>query len=141
MRAIDTIYARGHPNILATHKSTLEITKENYLTKRGDCVIGISANKSVADLNPVVKEIIKTPRSKITLILESEGIRDEVHGSGDPRLILSNPISMVVRKSSYISDRTLIIYSDKAAIDIRRDLINVLRDIRSLLKVTIIAEV
>lgn len=141
MRVVEIIYARGHPNILATHKSTLEITKENYLTKRGDCVIGINADKSVSDLNPVLKKIIKMPQSKITLILESEGIKDEIHGSGDPRLTLSNPLSMVIRKSGYISDRTLMIYSDKAAIDIRRDLINVLRDVKSLLKVTIIAEV
>ncbi len=141
MRAIEIIYARGHPNILATHKSTFEITKENYLTKRGDCIIGINANKSVSDLSQSLKEIIKRSQSKITLILESGGIRDEVHGSGDPKLMLSNPISIVVRKSSHISDRTLMIHSDKAAIDIKRDLINVLRNSEALLKITIIAEV
>lgn len=140
MQAIDIVYARGHPNILATHKTTFEITKEEHLTKRGDCIIGVRANKSVLDLNPNLKKLIKIPNSRITVMLELNDIIEEVHGMGDPRLTLDNPTSIVIRKSNYISDRTLMIYADKAAIDIRRDLIELLRNADSLLKITIIVE-
>ncbi|MGB9728889.1 MAG: DUF371 domain-containing protein [Thermoprotei archaeon] len=141
MRAIDIIYAKGHPNILATHKTTFEITKEKYLTKKGDCIIGVNANKSTLDLDPLLKKLIKTQNSKITLILESGNIIEEVHGMGDPRLTLDNSTSIVIRKSNYISDRTLMINADKAAINIRRDLIEHLRKPNTVLKITIIAEV
>ncbi len=34
----------GHPNIKATHVKTLEITKDDGLSERGDCIIGIKAD-------------------------------------------------------------------------------------------------
>ncbi|MEM3832188.1 MAG: DUF371 domain-containing protein [Thermoprotei archaeon] len=141
MHAIDVIYAKGHPNILATHRTTFEITKEKYLTKRGNCIIGIDANKSVLDLDPLLKKLIRTENSKIILLLESNNVIEEVHGKGSSKLTLNNPASIVIRKSNYISDRTLMINADKAAADIRRDLIEHLRKPNSLLKITVIAEV
>lgn len=44
------IKARGHPNIKATHRTTIEVTKDNYLTGRGDCILGIDADKSLKDM-------------------------------------------------------------------------------------------
>jgi hypothetical protein len=41
----------GHPNVLGLHKRTIEITKDDYLTERGDCIIGINSNKSCNDLD------------------------------------------------------------------------------------------
>ncbi|HIP75502.1 MAG TPA: DUF371 domain-containing protein, partial [Thermococcus paralvinellae] len=41
----EIIHCYGHENIKATHKSTLEITKEDFLTPRGDCIICIKADK------------------------------------------------------------------------------------------------
>ena len=38
------IEAKGHPNISAKNKKTFEITKENWLTERGDCIVAVGAN-------------------------------------------------------------------------------------------------
>ena len=29
----------GHPNILCNHKNTLEFTKQDFVTKKGDCIL------------------------------------------------------------------------------------------------------
>ncbi|RLF17024.1 MAG: DUF371 domain-containing protein, partial [Thermoprotei archaeon] len=39
MEIVEEIIAWGHPNIRALHRSTMEITKEPYVTPRGDCII------------------------------------------------------------------------------------------------------
>ena len=36
--------AYGHPNILGTHKTTFEFTKDNELTLNGDCIVGVKAD-------------------------------------------------------------------------------------------------
>ena len=45
----------GHENIRSNHKKTIEITKESHLTTRGDCIIGVRANSSCADLPDALK--------------------------------------------------------------------------------------
>ena len=47
---IDKITAFGHPNIVANHKTTLEFTKEKHLSPKGDCIVGINANKSIKEI-------------------------------------------------------------------------------------------
>ena len=37
----------GHENILATHKNTLEFTKDDFVTKTGDCIVGISSDFNI----------------------------------------------------------------------------------------------
>ncbi len=123
--AVETIRAQGHPLITATHRTTLEVTKEPYLTPRGNCIVGVNANKSVRDLDPRVKKYIRDGR-KLLLILRVGKIVDVVEAWGSKELTLSNPKSIVVRKSTHIDDRTLCIRANKAACDISRELINVL---------------
>ncbi|RLE57373.1 MAG: DUF371 domain-containing protein [Thermoprotei archaeon] len=125
--AIDTIKAQGHPLITATHRTTLEVTKEPYLTPRGTCIVGVNANKSVRDLDPRVKKYIRDGR-KLLLVLRVGKIVDVVEAWGSRELTLSNPKSIVVRRSTYIDDRTLGVRASKAACDISRELINVLRN-------------
>jgi len=119
-----SFYAYGHELIKATHKSTFEITKENYLTKRGDCIIAINSSMSCDDLPYRVKRLLKTDDSRAVLIIEVDGLREYVFGYGSSKLILSSSKSMVVRKSTFIDDRTLMINANKAAGDISRRLIN-----------------
>ncbi|MCD6301577.1 MAG: DUF371 domain-containing protein, partial [Staphylothermus sp.] len=59
MVVVDVLYGRGHPNIRATHKTTLEITKEPHVTPRGDCIIAVNATKATKDLDPELKNIIR----------------------------------------------------------------------------------
>ena len=127
MRLKETFRAWGHPNIKATHKTTLEITREAHLTPRGDCIIAIKSEKALSDLNQDLKAAIAQSGSRITLILKAPDVEDFVTGFGDERLPLTSPVSMVCRRSDYICPRTLMIRCDKSAIDIDRELVDYLR--------------
>ena len=126
MIAIDVIKAHGHINVKATHRNTLEITKDNFLTTRGDCIIGIESNKSAYDLSSEVKELIKRG-AYVYLVIKVKDKVEIIHGIGDPRLTLENKDKIIVRKSDFISDSTIMIRADKSAKDIRRDLIDELK--------------
>ncbi|TMI58912.1 DUF371 domain-containing protein, partial [Candidatus Bathyarchaeota archaeon] len=39
-----SFHAFGHPRILSTHPTTIEITRSQNLTIRGDCVIGVKSS-------------------------------------------------------------------------------------------------
>ncbi|MGC9147920.1 MAG: DUF371 domain-containing protein [Sulfolobales archaeon] len=123
---VDSFRARGHSNITARHKTTLEITKESYVTKKGDCIIAIESEKSVKDLRSEIKESIKRGWF-ISLVIKAGNLVDYVMGLGDPRLSLEDPIRIVVRKSNYIDQKTLMIKANKAASDLNRDLVKNLR--------------
>ena len=115
-------------NVQSTNDRTIEITTEEWLTKRGDCIIGISSNKSCFDLTDKIKNAIKTSDSEIEIKLIVEDEVDTIFAYGSPDLTLMSNVSMVIRKSDYISDRTLAIRADKSARDISRDLIHKLKD-------------
>ncbi len=123
----EKIIAHGHVNVLGTHKTTIEITKESNLTKRGDCIIGVRAEKSCADLSGDLKEKLKT-NSKFVVTLRASGIEEKITGYGSPDLILTNKTDIVLRKSNYIDDRTLLINCDKACADLNRNLVEKLKD-------------
>ncbi|AMM54986.1 DUF371 domain-containing protein [Pyrococcus kukulkanii] len=135
----EVIRCRGHPNVKATHRSTLEVTKENYLTPRGDCIICISADKALADLNPKIKEAIRQGK-KIKIRIRVGELVDEVIAQGDPRLTLESEVSMVIRKSNYVDGRTLAIKANKAAKDIDRKLIERLKNPNTEAVIEIIVE-
>jgi hypothetical protein len=50
------------------------------------------------------------------------------HAMGNPRLELSDPHDIVVRKSEFLSERTLAVKANMAAMDIPRSLVTRLRD-------------
>ena len=128
MKVTEVVTAWGHENILATNHSTFEITKDTHLTKRGNCIIGVAANKSFNDLSDQFKTIIKKYGTKITITLEADGERALIEAEGHPKLTLRDSNDMVVRKSIYICRRTLAIKSNKAADDLPRNLIKKLKN-------------
>jgi len=119
-------FAYGHPNIKATHKSTLEITTENYLTPKGDCIIGIKSSISPYYFPKKLKELL-LKEIPLKLVLICENFKDEVIFYGSPRLTLKSKISLVIRKSKFIDDRTIGIRANKSAKDINRNLIENLK--------------
>jgi len=129
--------AKGHKNIKATHRSTIEITKEEHVTPRGDCIIAVSSEKALTDLDPMLKDKIRSGWYVAT-IFKSDDIIDHVIGRGDPRLTLRDPVRIIIRKSDFIDDKTLMIRSDKAAIDLDRRLVSRLKDRKSILEIEII---
>ncbi|MCD6195192.1 MAG: DUF371 domain-containing protein [Thermoprotei archaeon] len=138
MVVADVLYAKGHPNIKATHKTTLEITKEEYVTPRGDCIIAINATKAVKDLDPVLKSIIRRNDAIIIVVLETDNLKDVVLAMGSQELLLSSDNKIIIRKSTYIEPATLGIRSNKAARDIDRRLIERLKNPDTVLKIKII---
>jgi len=141
MRMVEEIQAKGHPNISGTHRMTFEITRDSELSRRGDCVIGVSANKGANDFSPAFKEACRSEGARITVHLEAEGINETIHGLGSPNLHLNHPTEIVGRRSLFTSDRTIMVGADKAAFDLDRALISVLKSPRTTLNVQVMVEV
>lgn len=123
----ETIRCRGHENVRATHKSTLEFTKENYLTPRGDCILCVEADKGINDLSEGFKEALRAGK-KIIIRIKVGEIVDEIIAQGSSGLILDHEYSMVIRKSKYIDPRTLAIRANKAAKDVDRRIVELLKN-------------
>ena len=124
----DEITFYGHPNVLATHPRTIEITKDNYLTKEGNCIVGINANKACNDINPKLRSLITQDNIPIQFEIIVGTLSFEIKGFGNSQLTLSNSHDIVIRTSNYISTRTVSINCNKAAIHIPRDIIMLLQD-------------
>lgn len=118
--------AQGHTNITALHKSTIELTKESYLTKRGSCIIGVNSQLCCADLPNEIKNRLRDA-AKVIIKLRVGNIEDNIKCRGDRNLTLKSHVSIVIRKSEYIDDRTMAVGADKAARDINRKLIKELK--------------
>jgi len=137
-QAREIILAFGHSNIQATHPSTLMFTKEQHLSKTGDCIIAVSADKAAMDLSCELKERLKKPNSKLIVTIEVEGMTQQINASGSPRLVLSSPTEMVIRKSDYISDRTVGIHADKSSRDLPREFVEKLKTPEKQIKITLV---
>ena len=125
--------ASGHAHVRGTHGSTLELTTEEWLTPAGDCIIGVDASHSCATLPAVMRSKAQSETTHICVELTVPGIAPvTVRGRGDPGLRWADPTSMVIRTSTYIDDRTLMVDADCAAADLPRPLVSALADGTSL---------
>jgi hypothetical protein len=120
VREVEVISAWGHRNILATNERTFEITKETHLTKRGDCIVAVAADKGLQELRPAFKALLKNREATLRVDIHAAERTVQVEARGDERLTLSHPTDLVVRKSSYICPRTLAVEADLAAADFPR---------------------
>ena len=123
MKTTEVIDARGHENILSTHETTFEITKETTLTKHGDCVIATGATKGAMDLSVEFKEAMKREGVEITITIEAGEAKEVVEARGSPQLLFTHPTDMVVRKSNYVCNRTIAIGANKSARDFSKNLV------------------
>ncbi len=127
-------YAEGHPNLLGTHKTTLEFTKHSDLTLKGNCIVGVNAN---FDLDKIIQFIKKCKNNDITITIIpiiSEKINFSEKNPFFQRISakLNRDFNckdeLVIRKSDFLSERTFAIKSDKGSLDINRTLINFLKE-------------
>lgn len=118
----------GHENIRSNHQKTIEITKESHLTPQGDCIVGVNASSSCADLPLELKNQLKNPESKIKFSIRVADKEFVLEGKGHPELILSHTEDIVIRKSDFICPRTLAIKCDKASDLLPRDMVTLLQD-------------
>jgi len=138
---VEELFAQGHPNILGTHRMTFEITKDHELSRRGDCVIAVAATKGPREMSADFKRACMQESSRITMRLEASGIFEVIQGAGSPNLSFAHPKEMVGRKSSYASDRTIMIRANKAACDLDRLLLEALRSPQTKLTVRVSVEI
>ena len=137
----EVIFAHGHNNILAMHETTLEITKDTHLSRRGNCIIAVAANKGFDNLSSEFRGFLRKDDAKITITIESGTVSDTLDACGNSKLVLAHPTDMVVRKSEYICNRTLAIQANKAACDLSRRLVEKLKDPNQQVKITLIVKV
>ena len=114
--------AYGHENVRAEHRSTLEVTAEEHLTPRGDCIVGVRAPHGSFGLPENVKNALREGWNAC-LIVRAGPYSDVVCGRGDPGLQLSDDTRMIFRKSSFIEPATVFVGADKSARDLDRRLI------------------
>lgn len=125
----ETLVFTGHPLILSRHQRTFEVTKSSELTERGDCIIGVNASKAGVDFDHAFRSMLADERTAITITIKVEETAIIIiKARGHPELTLSDPEELVVRKSSFISPRTLAVQADKSAADIPRSVVSRLRE-------------
>jgi uncharacterized protein len=122
----EEITFQGHKNILSLHSKTIEITKDSKLTKKGDCIVGVSANKACDDLDTAFRKKLRISNTVVKLGIIVEPYEFKLAGFGNNDLEITHKHDIVLRKSNYVDSRTLIVSCDKSAIDIPRYLINAL---------------
>jgi hypothetical protein len=118
----------GHENIRSNHQKTIEITKDTHLTPQGDCIIGVNATSSCADLPAPMKKKLKDPNSKVSLLIQVEDREFLVEGRGHQDLILTHTTDIVIRKSGFVCPRTLAIKCDKASDLLPREMVSLLQN-------------
>ena len=140
MEIAENIIAYGHVNIQAKHRTTLEITKDNELSKKGDCIVAVSANKAMIELNQNFKNNLCRDGVLLKIIIKSGEISEIINAYGSSRLILSHPTDMVIRKSDFICNRTLAIFADKASCDLSRKFVEKIQKPKQNIEIKLILE-
>lgn len=113
--------AWGHESITAKHKRTIEFTKDSELSLEGDCILGVNANFSVYDLKELIKE-----ETNLKMVITAGDISDEVVFEANQNF--NDEREIVIRRGDFASDRTLGIKADKACADLKKELVEKLRN-------------
>ena len=110
---------KGHPKITAEHRSTLEFTKDDHIKGNGDCILGISSDHDIDDLNKL--------NGRLIFMMKVDGIEETFEATIPKNHKITDQRELVIRTSSFISNRTYAIASSKASLDIDRGLIEALK--------------
>jgi hypothetical protein len=116
--------AYGHENVIGEHKTTIELTSENHLTRQGSCIVGVCSDITLRELDSKIKELALLSTTKIVLRMSVDGLSEEITGTGSPGLTYTDPTSMVARISRFECGRTLMVNADKAASDLSREFVD-----------------
>ncbi len=100
-------------------------------------MVAVGSSHGLADLPFEVKRVLSSEFGRGVLTLTVGDQTFIVHGQGSHALTFAHPREIVVRRSGFISDRTLMVHSDKAAADIPRAMVRLLRNPEEEVKVEI----
>ncbi len=126
MAMYEEIRFYGHKNVRALHRNTLEVTKDEHISVRGDCIIGVRADKACMDIDDTLKDMLRSS-TKLMISIVVGSSEWCIRCRGDPRLILTDERSMVIRRSDYVCSRTLAVRCNEAASDMPRDMVDMLK--------------
>src|ERR1700674_1958246 len=118
---------RGHPNIVALHDKTLELTRDAEISRRATCVLGVASTHD--------DDALLALRGRVEVTLESGGVRDEFAATISPFFLGDS--SLVLRRGAGLRARTLAYDASKTAAAIDRELVKRLMSSESELRVTI----
>jgi hypothetical protein len=123
----EVVHGVGHPRIAALHRSTFEVTRDVDISVAADCIIAVGADKGAASLSDEYKMKAARDDAFITCTIDAGGFRDTVTGWGSKDMTFAVEDSMVFRVSNYVCGRTVMIYADKPAARLDRNLIKALK--------------
>lgn len=126
-RLVERVSFRGHPMVRALHPRTIEVTREDHLTERGDCIIGVGADKGCSDLDSRVRTALRDGSARVRFRIVVGAREFEFEGSGDAGLTLEDPREMVIRTTGFVSGRTLAVRAGASAADIPREMVTSLQ--------------
>jgi hypothetical protein len=129
----EEIRAWGDEKIVANDTTKFGVTKSLQIE---NFTIGIKANKSANELSDEIKNILKQAR-KIEITIEVEGIKDKISAFGSPALKITDKEKIIVRKDDKIDDATIAILSDKSASELKKELLEKLKDSKNKILLTI----
>jgi hypothetical protein len=124
----DEVTFYGHTNIQSLHAKTIEITKDEHLTPKGDCIIGVKANKACADLDESLKHRLKSNSAVVRIEIMIGDDSFNIKGRGDERLSLLNVQDIVIRRTNFVCPRTMSVLCDGASSDVPRKLVKMLQN-------------
>lgn len=122
----------GHENVTAKHKTTLEFTKDRNVGLNGDCIVGVRSDFSLDRIREFVTRITK-PRIEVQI--EVNDLIENFEGILNPNFNSENEI--VARKTDFVSERTLLTNTNKAAKELSCGFVDALRIKNNRIKVTI----
>ncbi len=120
-----TVY--GSPAITATNKTAFGFIKSKEIRTDKDSIVGVKADKCCKDLNPEFKRSL-AGRKKVQITVEADGVTDVISAYGSPALRLDSENAIFVRKDDKIDGRTAAILADRAASDLKKELIEKLKN-------------
>ena len=120
-------HCHGHENIRAKHNKTIEFTKDEDLTPRGDCIIGVGADFDLLT--------VKGLAGWIRISVEVDGVQDTFSAFVNPDF--GDDHEMVFRRSRFRSKRTLGVSLNKGAFGLKRDIVQSMRNPKARMKVTL----
>jgi len=113
-------HAWGDEGITATHKTTFEITKDDYVTIKGDCIIGINSDFDGEALRQFVKKF-----TKVRIILRTGALKQVINALTNPDF--DDDREFVVRMGVHKDKRTFAICADKSAKYLDREFVDALQ--------------
>jgi len=119
----EEIIAYGSSNIKAESDTSISLVKGDEID---ESVIGIKANKSAKELSEEMKIALKAAR-KVRVTIRVGGYEDVFEACGSPALEMSDDGKITIRKDDEIDESVVCIVADKAAKDLKEEILQEIR--------------